>query len=107
MNIALLILVLGAVWSPTLTKLAVRRGPELELLPWWKQAAILPVSFLLWGFVLFPFFLGSEWADDVARTQRWATHTFAKVMVMVLCWLVLSCQYWYRVGYRAAVEQGR
>jgi len=88
-----------ALASVPLTKMAVKRGPELDEFAWWLKAVMVPMSYALWAYLLFPVWIGAGWAEWIQREQPLVdTNAALKGMFLSICWLIVVCQFFYRMG---------
>ena len=89
-----------ACFSGPITKLLIRTDLAPEEFPLFRRALFGLAGFLMCGFALFPFFLAVSWGESIREFSSELISGGMKGVVMMMCWLIVFCQYFYRVGVR-------
>ena len=91
------VFVLMALFSAPLTRFASRREIlDEDYWPSWFWLLKYPVFWALGAYIFFPVFAISAWVQE-----RDADHAG----ILFTCWLVVACQYCYRLGYARAKDE--
>lgn len=102
MTILLIIFIVLAIASVPLTRFAVGSDYDLDNAPWYLKAIFYPLSFALWGYLLFPLWAASEWAESFqSKSPPFDLNLKLNGIILALCWMVVVCQLFYRLGFRA------
>jgi hypothetical protein len=106
MTILLIIFIVLAIASVPLTRFAVGSDYNLDNAAWYLKVILYPLSFALWGYLLFPLWAASEWAEFFqSKSPPFDLNLKLKGIVIASCWMIVVCQLFYRLGFRAGKKE--
>ncbi len=105
MTILLIIFVALAIASVPLTRFAAYSKADLDDAPWYVTILLYPLSFILWAYLLFPVWAAVVWAETFQnKVPPFDTNLKLKGLAIALCWMIVVCQLFYRLGFRAGAK---
>jgi len=108
MTILLVIFVVLAIASVPLTKFAVSSNYDVDDAPWYAKLFLYPLSYALWGYLLFPVWAAIVWAETFqSKAPPFDTNLRLKGLVIGVCWMFVVCQLFYRMGFRAGAKSAQ
>ncbi|MFC1782730.1 hypothetical protein ACFL02_03985 [Planctomycetota bacterium] len=105
MDIFLIVFGVSAVFSVPLTKYSVKPVYDniYEGEPLRRYLIYVPMSIFCLFYAFFPFWIASEWAKEFLDNN--SPLTSYKGMLLMLCWLIVVCQLFYRLGFVAGKKK--
>lgn len=106
MTIILIIFIVVAIASVPLTRFSIGSDYDLDTAPWCVKAILYPLSFALWGYLLFPLWAAAEWSESFqSKSPTFDLNLKLKGILIAFCWMVVICQLFYRLGLRAGKSE--
>jgi hypothetical protein len=105
MNVFLIVSIVFAVLSGPLTKFLATTTDDWEDSPWWTKAVMAPLALGFVGYMYFPIWAAARWAESFQDKSSPDSYLAMKGVFLALAWMVIACQWFFRLGYKIANEK--